>query len=122
MDANTQYTVFTGFQRSAGGSLENILRSLWENREGNNPILVFENETGRQVDFDLSGSLQEVLERYSPQQRRKGPGRPRLGVISREVSLLPRHWAWLERQPHKASGTLRRLVEAASKNQAKAKV
>jgi len=120
VNTNTQYTAFTGFERTAGGTLENILPALWEKREEQSRTLVFENETGRQVDFDLSGTVQEVLERYLPPQQSKGPGRPRLGVLSREVSLLPRHWEWLERQPHKASGTLRRLVEAARKNQSEA--
>ncbi len=46
---------------------------------------------------------------------RDGPGRPKLGVVSREVSLLPRHWEWLEKQPQGISGTLRRLVEDARK-------
>ncbi|MFY0534142.1 DUF2239 family protein [Nannocystis pusilla] len=40
---------------------------------------------------------------------RTGPGRPKLGVVSREVSLLPRHWEWLERQP---SGSRRRCADS----------
>jgi hypothetical protein len=79
-------------------------------------VLIFENDTGRQVDFDLRGSPEEVLAAAVAPQPKRGPGRPRLGVVCREVSLLPRHWEWLERQPQKASGTLRRLVEAARKN------
>jgi hypothetical protein len=79
-------------------------------------LLIFENETGQEVDFDLRGSLQEVLERVKAQQAPKGPGRPRLGVESREVSLLPRHWAWLAAQPNGASAALRRLVDAASRH------
>jgi uncharacterized protein len=77
------------------------------------PALIFESDTGRQVDFDLSGTLGEVLERIQPQRR--GRGRPRLGVESREVSLLPRHWEWLEAQPNGASAALRRLVDEARK-------
>jgi hypothetical protein len=79
------------------------------------PLLIFENETGRQVDFDLRGSLDDVLERVKAREAPKGPGRPRLGVESREVTLLPRHWAWLEQQPNGASAALRRLVDGASK-------
>jgi hypothetical protein len=75
-------------------------------------VLVFSDETGRQVDFDLRGSLDELLEREAP-AKAAGPGRPRLGVVSREVSLFPRHWAWLEQQPGGISGALRRLVEQA---------
>jgi hypothetical protein len=43
----------------------------------------------------------------------RGPGRPRLGVIGREVTLLPRHWEWLGAQPGGASAALRRLVDQA---------
>jgi len=118
METTKQYTAFEGFTRIAEGKLEMVLRTLWEARETESRILIFENDTGRQVDFDLHGSLQEVLSRHLPPPRKKGPGRPRLGVVSREVSLLPRHWEWLERQPQKASGTLRRLVEAARKDEA----
>lgn len=76
-------------------------------------LLIFEEESGRQVDFDLRGPLALVLSQLPPGGRPKGPGRPRLGVISREVSLLPRHWEWLEQQPQGASAALRRLVEEA---------
>ncbi len=79
------------------------------------PLLVFENETGHQVDFDLRGSLDDVLERVKPAEAPRGPGRPRLGVESREVTLLPRHWAWLALQPGGASAALRRLIEEASR-------
>jgi hypothetical protein len=79
-------------------------------------VLIFEVETGKQIDLDLRGSLAEVLERYVPASG-KGPGRPKLGVTSREVSLLPRHWDWLEEQPSGASAALRRLVEAAIKHE-----
>ncbi len=77
-------------------------------------MLVFEVETGRQVDFDLRGEIQDVLERAMQGQRR-GPGRPKLGVTSREVTLLPRLWGWLETQPSGTSAALRRLVEQAMK-------
>ena len=45
----------------------------------------------------------------------RGPGRPRLGVVAREVTLLPRHWDWLGRQTGGASVALRKLVEVASR-------
>ncbi|MGD9523925.1 MAG: DUF2239 family protein [Gemmatimonadales bacterium] len=85
------------------------------------PFLIFEAETGRQLDLDLSGSEADVLARLggtsptSPDPQR-GPGRPRLGVVAREVTLLPRHWEWLGTQPGGASATLRRLVEAARRH------
>src|SRR5437868_1777823 len=79
------------------------------------PILIFEDESGRQVDFDLRGTLSELLARAVPSRARTGPGRPRLGVVAREISLLPRHWEWLEQQPNGASAAIRRLVDEARK-------
>ena len=64
------------------------------------------------------GTLDEVLDRAQPQTTKAGPGRPRLGVVSTEVTLLPRHWDWLNAQPARASGTLRRLVEDAMAREA----
>ncbi len=43
----------------------------------------------------------------------RGRGRPKLGVVAREVTLLPRHWDWLNAQPGGASVALRKLVEQA---------
>ena len=58
-----------------------------------------------------------MLARELPQRPKSGPGRPKLGVVSKEVTLLPRHWAWLEQQPQGISAALRRLVEEASKRE-----
>ncbi|WP_374409770.1 DUF2239 family protein [Novosphingobium colocasiae] len=66
-------------------------------------LLAFDDETGRQVDLELHGSGTAARSR----------GRPALGVESREISLLPRHWEWLSRQPGSASVTLRKIVEEA---------
>lgn len=89
------------------------------------PVLVFDDASGRVIDLDLRGSAEEVLARLArgpgtggegaeaaaPGPRRRG--RPRLGVVAREVTLLPRHWDWLARQPGGASQALRRMVEDA---------
>ena len=110
------YTAFVGARQIAAGTLRDVLPTLKQKFDVDNAVmvLVFEDETGRQVEFDLRGSLEEVLDRESP-DRPKGPGRPRLGVASREVSLLHRHWHWLEQQPNGISAALRRLVEQAMK-------
>lgn len=84
-------------------------------------LLVFDDRTGRQVDFDLSGSDAQVVARLAPQEAagavepagHRGVGRPKLGVVAREITLLPRHWQWLAEQPGGASVTLRKLVDAA---------
>ncbi|WP_408887609.1 DUF2239 family protein [Roseomonas haemaphysalidis] len=57
--------------------------------------------------------LSEPSNQDDPQAAPRRPGRPRLGVVAREITLLPGHWEWLARQPGGASGTLRQLVEAA---------
>jgi hypothetical protein len=110
MDPAT-YSAFAGDRLVAAGSLEQLLRRLKAHEaDGGEAALVFEDATGRQVDFDLRGTPDEVVARALP---RPGPGRPRLGVVSREVSLLPEHWEWLEAQPSGISAALRRLVDAA---------
>lgn len=79
-------------------------------------VLVFDRDTGRVVDLDLRGTEADVAARYAlPPALAPRRGRPKLGVVAREVTLLPRHWDWLARQPGGASVALRRLVEAARK-------
>jgi len=110
-----RYLAFAGPRLVGAGPPEEILPLLKQrfDADRSEQVLTFDAETGEQVDFDLRGSLAEVLSRAAPPPR--GPGRPRLGVTSREVSLLPRHWEWLEEQPSGISAALRRLVEAAMK-------
>ena len=110
------FTAFAGDRRLASGPKPDVLRALKAHEDEAERVLVFEDATGRQVDFDLRGTLDEVLARAEA-RRRAGPGRPRLGVVSREVSLLPRHWAWLEAQPSGISAALRRLVDEARRRE-----
>lgn len=99
----------------ASGPVDELLASLKGcfDRGEFASILVFNDRTGQQVDFDLRGTLDDVLARVLPVPPRSGPGRPKLGVVGREISLLPRHWEWLEEQPNGASAALRRLVDLA---------
>ncbi len=115
------FTAFSGYTHVATGGLPTVLTRVREvlRHEKSAQVLIFDDQSGKQVDFDLRGTLEEVLARVSPPSPKKGPGRPSLGVVCREVSLLPRHWEWLESQPASASGTLRRLVDAASRNESK---
>lgn len=90
-------------------------------------VLIFDAWTSQPVEIDIRGSMSAVLKRLpvpeggvavSERMRQntpRGPGRPKLGVVSREVTLLPRHWEWLASQPGGASVTLRKLVEQASR-------
>ena len=114
MEADQTYTAFIGGTSIAEGTLTELLTKLKPRFDHGSSeiVVVFDDLTGRQVDFDMRGTLEEVIARAMPQaQPRTGPGRPRLGVVSREVSLLPRHWDWLEDQPNGASAALRRLID-----------
>lgn len=83
------------------------------------PLLVFDARTSAPIDLDLRGSEAEVRARVTSGPRAggeaeppRGPGRPRLGVVSKEITLLPRHWTWLGQQRGGASATIRRLIDA----------
>jgi hypothetical protein len=126
LDTETTYNAFAGTERVAHGDLPKVARvvkSLADAREPR-PLLVFAHPSGRQVDLDLHGTVDQVLERLetpaSPPPEvapaRRSPGRPRLGVVGREVTLLPRHWEWLNAQPGGASVALRKLVEQARRD------
>lgn len=124
------YTAFLGHSRLASGSLAAVARQgkAHVDADPGAAILVYDDETGRPVDIDYRGTIDDVLARLAPaddaepvapvSDARRGPGRPRLGVVAREVTLLPRHWEWLGAQPGGASVALRRLVEDASRQNA----
>ncbi|KAF1023147.1 MAG: hypothetical protein GAK29_03011 [Acinetobacter bereziniae] len=38
-------------------------------------------------------------------------GRPKLGVISREITLQQKHWDWLDQQNSSASAVIRKLID-----------
>jgi hypothetical protein len=117
-DEERTYTAFADGRRVASGTLPRMLLATKKHLDaGGDAVLVFEDWTGRQVDFDFRGRPEDVLARATPPEPRRGPGRPRLGVVSREVSLLPRHWEWLEAQPNGISAALRRLVDQARKHE-----
>ena len=88
--------------RGSPGEFVGALRGL-EPLARSSDLLAFDDETGAQVDLDLTAPPPP------PRQR----GRPSLGVEAREVTLLPRHWEWLAKQPGGASNALRKLTEAA---------
>jgi hypothetical protein len=111
------YTAFVGDELLAHGDLATVLRALAGAVHGQQP-LVFRDADGAAVDFDLrGGALEELVRAASSPQEKPTRGRPKLGVIAREVSLLPRHWEWLEEQPNGLSAALRRLVEEAIKRE-----
>jgi hypothetical protein len=86
-------------------------------------VVIFEDRTGRQVELDRRGAAPTLAGVSTPTEEEapripSGRGRPRLGVVAREVTLLPRHWQWLETQPGGASAALRRLVDQARRTRA----
>jgi len=123
MHHDSHYAAFLGETMLSAGPLGAVLKTL-KARFDEDPgamFLIFEDATGKQVDFDLRGTPAEVQERYQAPEPRTGPGRPKLGVVSREVTLLPRHWEWLEAQSSGASAAIRRLVDEARKGNAGAR-
>jgi len=113
--ATPSWTVFEDTRLLAQGAPADVALAAKAAMARAARLLVFDDCTGRVVDLDLRGSREEILARLPPMEEPRGRGRPKLGVVAREVTLLPRHWDWLAEQPGGASAALRRLVEQASK-------
>jgi len=109
------HTAFAGERLIASGALPDVAAAA---HQAGAPVLIFDDATAQQVEVDFRGSLAEVLARLTPDEQPRSPGRPKLGVTAREVTLLPRHWAWLAGQPGGASVALRKLVEEALRSPA----
>lgn len=115
LDPTHTHTLFSGARRLASGTPEEVAAAALR-RGGDSPLLVFDDATGSQVELDLRGTEEQVRARYraAPQPAEtRGRGRPRLGVVAREVTLLPEQWEWLAGQPGGASVVLRKLVQEA---------
>lgn len=117
MEDTPRYVAFVGARLVAEGEVHDVLPALKRrfDRDPSESVSVFDVATGRQTDFALDAPLDELLARASTTNAPRGPGRPKLGVSSREITLLPRHWDWLEQQPNGISAAVRRLVEQAMK-------
>jgi uncharacterized protein len=127
---NAAYVAFDGDRRIAGGDLREVARAAKEvlDRRKDAAILIFDGVTSGPVDIDFRGTVADVQARLpetadAPATTEdalpstpRGPGRPKLGVVAREVTLLPRHWDWLAQQSGGASVALRRLVEDARRS------
>ena len=119
------FTAFDGQQRLATGRpLAEVALAVKNAVPKYGPVLIFSDGNGRSLDLDLRGNDAEILARLpvaSPEpapepeasSEPRGRGRPKLGVVAREVTLLPRHWEWLNAQPGGASVALRKLVDEA---------
>jgi len=122
------FTAFIGQQRLASGPLAEVAIAVLKASKGTpaKPIIIFDDAIGRPIDLDLRGTERDVVAQLpqSPSSSQaesddisapgpRGRGRPKLGVVAREVTLLPRHWEWLGLQPGGASVALRKLVDEA---------
>ena len=130
MSAQSLIYAFAGHNLVAQGPVSSVAARLKSalNHGDKELTLLFDGSSGQQFDLDLSGSAEEVEKRYgkpavqsgeteqdsSPKRR----GRPKLGVVGREVTLLPRHWEWLDTQRGGASAALRRLIETTRRENA----
>ncbi len=116
MDTNKEYIAFGGSRRIAAGPLGQVVAAVKQALDGglDASIQIFDAVSSQPLDLDLRGPADEVLARI-PSARARPVGRPKLGVVAREVTLLPRHWDWLSAQPGGASVALRKLVEQASR-------
>lgn len=123
MNIANNYTAFDGHKLIFQGPLSEVITKTKKRigKSENSSILIFSDETGQTIDFNFHGSEKDILKRLetfvssSQLKENSGPGRPKLGVVAREVSLLPRHWEWLATQSGGASATLRKLVDEAKK-------
>lgn len=127
-DQATSCTAFVGTKRIASGDLAQVARkakAVWD-RDRWAQVLIFDDVTSNLIEVDFRGTANEVVGRIekganvvafsesaNPEADPRRPGRPKLGVVPREVTLLPRHWDWLATQPGGASVALRKLVEQA---------
>ena len=119
-------TAFAGPGRIASGELRHVALKAKQAFDAGKPVQVFEDASGRVVELPLELPAGDLLKRLAEPAASavpvaakppppRGPGRPKLGVVAREVTLLPRHWDWLAAQPGGASVALRKLVEDARK-------
>ncbi|WP_322027499.1 DUF2239 family protein [Burkholderia sp. BCC1977] len=129
-------TAFDGHRRVASGPLATVAVAVRQAAGDalSGTIVIFDDATGRSIDLDLRGTADDIRARYAAAPadasapagepagagEQRGRGRPKLGVVSREVTLLPRHWDWLAAQPGGASVALRKLVEDARRTHAAA--
>ncbi|MGZ5840987.1 MAG: DUF2239 family protein [Xanthobacteraceae bacterium] len=120
----TTCTAFTGTRRIASGPIADVALAAKPAADRGESVLIFDDATAQTIEIDFRGNAADVSTRLAQRadlsaapvqeaEAPRGPGRPKLGVVAREVTLLPRHWDWLASQPGGASVALRKLVEHA---------
>lgn len=118
VSADLPVFAFIGDRLLARGAASEVVPAVKAAVDAGEAVLTFDAATARVIDLDLRGTVEETVARLlaPPEPEKRGPGRPKLGVTAREVTLLPRHWDWLASQPGGASVALRKLVETALKD------
>lgn len=140
MSQTTTCTAFEGSTCIASGALIDVALAAKAAFDRSalqalpSPILIFNDATSETIELDWRGSMDEFVARLAllplaenlPDESAqaspdtpdtpRGPGRPRMGVVAREITLLPRHWEWLAGQSGGASVALRKLVEVARRD------
>jgi hypothetical protein len=122
-EPSARLVAFAGFRQVAAGDRAQVVSALRKLSATEETLIrVFNDATGERIDLDLRPQAEVA---HSPTADAETPatetsaarpvGRPKLGVVAREVTLLPRHWEWLGSQPGGASVTLRRLVDESRK-------
>ena len=108
---------FAGTELLAKGELVDVVRAVKAalDQGSERSVALLDAATSKPVEINFIGTEEEVLQRI-PRAPGRSAGRPKLGVVPREVTLLPRHWEWLSKQPGGASVALRKLVEHASRD------
>ncbi|MBR1234649.1 DUF2239 family protein [Bradyrhizobium sp. AUGA SZCCT0182] len=127
--SDAAYIAFEGDSCVGSGDLREVARSARQalGRQPQASILIFNGRTSALVDVDFRGSVDDVVARIPLPEppstdedtvlaAPRGPGRPKLGVVAREITLLPRHWDWLAQQKGGASVAIRKLVDEARRN------
>ena len=116
----THCTAFKGARCIAAGELADVALKAKAAVDKGEQVMIFDDATSESIEVDFRGSAEDVLKRLAQPgdnqavtEGPRGPGRPKLGVVAREITLLPRHWDWLSAQPGGASVALRKLVEEA---------
>ncbi len=109
--SSPRYVAFQDGKRIAVGTEAELAQQLAKRAEDEDNILIFDLASSEQLSrFYLASSTPVEAPASTISAPPAGPGRPKLGVVAREITLLPHDWEWLNQQPGGASVTLRKLV------------
>lgn len=122
-----RFIAFAGHHQIESGTIEQVAAQAKQYIDDGDTerIAIYNDLTGVIIDLDFRGTVDDVVKRLSDhpmlpreetaEETPRGRGRPKLGVVPREVTLLPRHWEWLGKQRGGSSAAIRRLVDAERK-------